>query len=79
MVKQSFDVDARVRSSYKKPFGEAWLIAKQEYGVDGSRLIKRVFMDIHDIILARRKKALEVEEMERKVAEEKLKLKTSGI
>ena len=47
----SFDIDLRARGTYNSKFGQAYLRLKQEYNVDGARLVKRVFEDA-DTILA---------------------------
>jgi hypothetical protein len=51
--KMRYDVDLRFRCNYKTKRGEMYLKLKQEYGVDGSRLVERVFEDANLIIAAR--------------------------
>lgn len=48
-----FDIDLRVRGSYNSKFGQMYLRLKQEYDVDGSTLIKRIFEDADKLILFR--------------------------
>lgn len=80
MSSKRFDIHVQVRSSYKRPFGVAYLKAAQEYNIEGSRLIKRVFIDwLNEVIIARKKKEAEILEREQALQREKLQLKTGGI
>jgi len=49
----SFDIDLRARGRYDSKFGRAYLSLRQEYNVDGSRLVKRVFEDADSILAFR--------------------------
>ena len=79
MSKQRFDIDLRARGSYKSKFGQAYLKATQEYNIEGSRLIKRVFMDLEEILLYRKRMRLELEQKKKDLERQELKLKTGGL
>lgn len=79
MNKQKFDIDARARGSYKSKFGKAYLKAMQEYNLEGSRLVKRVFMDLEEILLYRKHKRLELETKKKDLEREELQYKTGGL
>lgn len=48
-----YDFDLRYRGLYREARGANYLMLKKEYGVDGSRLVERVFADAELIIAAR--------------------------
>lgn len=76
MTRQKFDISLQIRSSYKKPFGEAYLKLKQEYNIDGSQLVKRVFADAEEIIAYRKIKEAELLQQKQEAEKGLLKLKT---
>ena len=75
-MSERFDIHVQVRSSYKKPFGKQWLRLAQEYNVEGSQLVRRVFKDADDIVAYRKKKEATILEEENRLRREKLSLKT---
>jgi hypothetical protein len=71
-----FDISIHVRGSYKKEFGENYLLLKQEYGVDGAYLVKRVFKDAALIISERARRRADILSKKQELEKEERSLKT---
>jgi len=61
LTKKRFDIHIQVRGSYNSPFGQNYLKLKEEYGVDGAWLVKRVFQDATKLIAVRLAEKADIE------------------
>lgn len=78
MKSKRFDIHIQVRGSYKSVFGQNYLKLKQEYNVDGARLIKRVFQDVDKIITFRLEQRAEALRLKEKADKELRRLVSGG-